>query len=263
MTGSTGQVRAQRLFSLPRFPRLTPRRSPLPPLRPSLRLSLRLCLGFLLPLACSSPSSKKGPPGAPLVPVTATVAETRDVPVQLKTIGSVEASNTVNVRARVGGELVRVAFQEGTHVQEGQLLFLVDPRPFEVALQSAVADSARDTAKTASAVALQQRYADLLQKDYVTKQEYDQAVADAKSLLATVQGDAAACANARLNLSFCYIRAPISGRTGNALVRQGNLISANDPNPLVVIQRITPVYVDFSLPESYLTDIRRHAAEAP
>jgi membrane fusion protein, multidrug efflux system len=212
----------------------------------------------LLP-ACSREGAPKGRP-SPAVPVMVADAVRQDVPVTLRAIGSVEAYNTVRVRARVGGQLVGVGFKEGQNVRAGDLLFQIDPRPFESALQSALANSARDSAQALSADAQEQRYAGLVQKDYVTKQQYDEVRANAAALRATLQADAAACSNARLNLSFCTIRAPISGRTGSLLVQQGNLIGANDANPLVVIQQLVPIYVSFAIPEQRLPEVRKYSA---
>jgi multidrug efflux system membrane fusion protein len=220
-----------------------------------------LCIAAALSLlsACASDAAKKsGPP--PAVPVKAADATRRDVPVTLRAIGSVAADNTVKVRPRVGGELTRVAFREGEEVREGQLLFAIDPRPFEAARATALADSARDAARSAGADAEEQRYAELVAKDFVTRQAYDDVRANAAALRASLQADAAACRNARLNLSFCSIRAAIAGRTGDLLVEQGNLVAANDANPLVVIRQIVPVRVGFSVPERHLPEIRRNAA---
>jgi multidrug efflux system membrane fusion protein len=157
--------------------------------------------------------------------------------------------------------LTRVAFTEGQDVRPGDLLFTLDARPYQSALQSAQADSARSAAQAASALAREQRYAELIGKDYVTKQDFDEAKAGAASLRATLQANAAAVQNARLNLSYCTIRAPISGRTGTLFARQGNLVNANDSNPLVVIQQLVPAQVGFALPEQRLPEIRRYAGE--
>lgn len=227
------------------------------------RAAVLILAGTALVLACSpkTPQQKKGGgPGGP-VPVTVATAVRRDVPVTLKAIGSVESSNTVKVRARVGGELMRVAFTEGQDVRSGDLLFTLDTRPYESALQSAQADSARNAAQAVSAQAREQRYAELIGKDYVTKQDFDEAKANAAALRATLQANAAAVRNARLNLSYCTIRAPISGRTGTVFARQGNLVSANDANPLVVIEQLVPVQVSFAVPEQRLAEIRRYAGE--
>ena len=193
------------------------------------------------------------------VPVTIAAAVTRDVPVTIRAIGTVEAYNTVSVRSQVGGELKRVGFREGQDVKAGDLLFVIDPRPYEAALQAALSDSARDAAMAASAAAQATRYGDLIGKDYVTKQEFDDVRASADAARASLQGAEADARTARLNLEFCEIRAPLSGRTGSLLIHPGNLVKANDTTALVVIQQIVPIYVSFSVPEAQLDDIRRYS----
>jgi multidrug efflux system membrane fusion protein len=160
----------------------------------------------------------------------------------------------------VGGELTKVGFVEGKNVGAGDVLFTIDTRPYEAALQSALADSAKSAAMAASADAQEARYADLVKKDYVTKQDYDDVKASAEASRAAILGAAAGTRTARLNLEFCTIRAPISGRTGSLLVHQGNLVKANDTTALVVIQQIVPVYVSFSIPERSLTEARKYAS---
>jgi membrane fusion protein, multidrug efflux system len=229
-----------------------------------LRIPAMLVLaGATMVSACSpkAPQAQRGGGAGGPVPVTVATAVRRDVPLTLSAIGAVEASNTVKVRARVGGELMRVAFTEGQDVRAGDLLFTLDARPYESALQSAQADSARSAAQAASAQAREQRYAELIDKDYVAKQDFEDAKSNSAALRATVDASAAAARNARLNLSYCTIHAPISGRTGELFARQGNLVSANDANPLVVIQQLVPVQVGFAVPEQRLPEIRRYAAE--
>lgn len=227
---------------------------------PCLRLVGRLgAAALLFAVGCASDAPQRsGPP--PAVPVTAAEAVRRDVPVSWHAIGDVEAINTVRVRARVGGELTRVAFREGDDVAEGQLLFTIDPRPHEAALAAAQAESARAAALAVAAEAEARRVTDLAAQDLVARQRYDDVIAIASAARATLQADAAACRNARLNLSFCSVRAPISGRTGDLLVERGNLVAANDANPLVVIRQIAPAQVAFALPERHLPEIRRRAA---
>jgi membrane fusion protein, multidrug efflux system len=218
-------------------------------------LLLPAALAFLL--SCAAETKRPAGGQMPAVSVSFGTAVLQDVPVILKAIGSVEASNSVAVRARIGGELTRVAFQEGQEVRKGDLLFSIDARPFENALASALADSARDAAKAAGSETDLKRYADLLPKEYVSQQQFDAARSEAEALRAAVVADAAAVRNARLNLSFCSIRAPISGRTGKLTVREGNLISANG-EPLVTIQQLRPVFASFSVPEQKLAEIRRN-----
>ena len=232
---------------------------------PLLRSGSMTLAAALLPvlLAAGGCAKKKAPPAPPAVPVTAAEATARDVPVTLHEIGSVEAFNTVMVTARVGGELQRVAVREGQNVRAGELLFRLDTRPFEAALQSALADSVRDLAKAVSAEADERRYADLVQKDFVTREQYEAMRANAVSARATVDSDAAACRSARLDLGYCTIRAPLAGRVGDLLVDEGNLVRANDVTPLLIIRQIVPIYISFSAPSQYLPDLRRYADAGP
>ena len=225
---------------------------------------MRIAAGLLLALpssGCGSRDAKAKERTQPPVAVTVAQASQKDVPVTIEAIGSVEPYRTVSVRARTGGELVRVAFTEGEDVKEGDLLFRIDARPYEAALRSARAALARDRAHAASARAEVDRYADLVEKEYVTRQQYDDVRANATALEATVDADSAEVVAAQLNVEYCTITAPISGRTGNLLVHEGNLVTANGTAPLVVINQLAPVYVSFSAPEQNLSAIRRFASE--
>lgn len=197
------------------------------------------------------------------VPVTVAVAQEKDVPLQIKTIGSVQPFSTVSVRALAGGQLMRVSFREGDEVRKGQLLFTIDPRPYQAALAQAQANLARDEAQLRNAQADAARYADLVKKDYVTHEEYDKIVSGAEAAKAVVAADRAAIENAQLELSYCEIHAPIDGRTGSLQVHAGNLVKANDTTPLVVINQVHPVYVQFSVPEAQLAQLRARFAGKP
>ena len=190
------------------------------------------------------------------VPVTVAKAEQKNVPVQIRAIGSVQPVSTVAVRAQVNGQLTRVWFREGDEVRRGQMLFTIDPRPYEAALQQAQANLARDEANLKNAESQAQRYAGLVQKDYVTKEEYDKMTAEAEAARATAAADRAAVENTRLQLSYCSIVSPIDGRTGSLMVHAGNLVSANSTSPLVVINQVAPVYVQFAIPEAQLGQVR-------
>lgn len=218
-----------------------------------------LAAGALLVLAsCSggaTANSARGP-----APVTASTATAKDVPIVVRAIGTVEAYKTISVKTRVGGELVRMPFQEGQDVKKGAVLFEIDPRPYQAALDGALADLARDEAKLSSALDDVRRYGDLVKKDYVTQQQYTQVKANADAFKATVEADKAAVKNARLNLGYCTVRAPIDGRTGNILVQQGNVIKANDVTVLTLNQ-VSPIYIDFTVPERNLADIRSRSSE--
>lgn len=206
--------------------------------------------------------SEKKSGGMPPAPVTAASAVQKDVPITMTAIGTVEPYNSVSIKSLVGGEITRVAFKEGQDVRKGDLLFQIDPRTYQAALQQAEGVLARDRAQLISAQAQADRYADLVKKDYVTKQQYDDAVAAAGAVKSSVQADEAAVEAARVNLGYCTIRAPIDGRTGNVLVQLGNVVKANDA-PLLVLNQLTPIYVSFSVPETRLPEIRRESAIAP
>lgn len=195
-------------------------------------------------------------------PVLVEAAATMDVPLELRQIGSVEAINSVAVTARVGGQLLKVDFTEGENVSKDKLLFQIDPAPFRAALSQAQANLARDMAALSNANADVARYAGLVEKDYVTKQAYDAAVSSAAEAKAMVEADSAMVQNARLNLDYCTIRSPIEGRTGPVLVKEGNLVVANAPSPLVTINQISPINVQFTVPESSLGEVRARKREA-
>jgi len=211
-----------------------------------------LCL--FLSVGCS----RKGAGGPARVPVTIARAEQRAIPFEIAATGTAEPRQTVSVQSQVSGVLTQVAFREGDDVLAGQVLFQIDPRTFQAALDQAQAMLARDQAQAQSAVLDAQRYAELVKQDYVTKSDYDARRAAAEALQAAVRADSAAVANAQLNLEWARIRAPISGRTGRLLVREGNLVRANAPDPLVVINQIHPILVRFAVPERALPDIQRH-----
>src|SRR2546427_1574836 len=209
---------------------------------------------LMLALGCS----KKGGGASSRVPVTVARAEQRPVPYELFGTGTVEPRQTASVQAQVTGILTRVAFREGDDVAAGQLLFQIDPRPFQAALEQAQAMLARDQAQAQNALADAARYAELVKQDYVTKSDYEAKRAAAEALQAAVRADSAAVANAQLNLEWAAIRAPIAGRTGRLLVREGNLVRANAPDPLVIINQIHPILVRFAVPQKHLGDIQRY-----
>ena len=181
--------------------------------------------------------------GPPPVPVTTAVAVRKTVPVSVRAIGHVEPIATVAVKARIGGELSQVHFTEGQNVRAGETLFTIDPRQYAAELRQAEAQLARDQALAKKAEADVARYRDLVAKDFVTKEQYDQIVATAGSARASVEADQANVDNARLQLAYCTITSPIAGRTGNLSVKVGNLIKANDDHGLVTINQIKPINV--------------------
>jgi multidrug efflux system membrane fusion protein len=195
------------------------------------------------------------------VPVTVATAEAKTIPVQLHAIGNVQAFATVLVKAQVEGELMTVHFKEGQEVKTGDLLFTIDPRPYEAQLKQAEANLAQEKAKLETARKQVKRYGSVVSKGYVTEEKYDLIASDAAVLEASVKADEAAVENARLKLAYCTIKSPIDGVTGGLRVNMGNLIKANDNDkPLVMINQIKPVYVAFSIPERNLPEIKKHMA---
>jgi len=217
----------------------------------------------LLPAAVLFTACSRGPARVDAhdpVPVTVGEVVQRDVPILISEIGSVEAYSTVAVKAQIGGELVEVAFHEGQDVHRGDLLFRIDPRPYDAALKSAAAQLQKDLVQLKTAQQDVTRYAELVKKDYVTQEEYDRIRTNAEALEAAVAADHGAVENATVQLEYCTIRSPIDGRTGKLMVNRGNLVKANADTPLVVINQIDPIYVAFSVPQQDLPEIKTRRA---
>jgi multidrug efflux system membrane fusion protein len=224
------------------------------------------------------------------VPVTVAVAMKKDVPVEVQVIGNVEAYSTISVKSQLNGQLVNVPFHEGDYVHKGDLLFEIDRRPLEAALnqvqatlsqnQAALAQAqanlARDTAQAHYAESQATRYNQLFQGGIVSRDQAEQLRANADAAHQAVQADTAAIEaakanieagraaveNAKVQLSYTRISSPIDGRTGNLSVKQGNVVMANSVE-LVTINQIEPIYVTFSVPEAQLPAIKRYMAERP
>lgn len=190
------------------------------------------------------------------MPVTVAKVTQRTIPIQIRTIGNVEAYSTIQVKAQVGGELIRVPFKEGDYVTKGQLLFEIDPRQYKEQVKQAEANLAKDAANAANADADARRYQELFKAGVVARQETELKEATAKALNATLAADRAAIDNAKLQVEYCYIRSPIDGRTGTLMVKQGNLVKANDV-PLVTINEVHPIYVTFAIPQSEFPEVQK------
>jgi multidrug efflux system membrane fusion protein len=235
----------------------------------------RLLLGGLIVAsacavsACSGDAATTDPPRArggasqPAVPVTVAKVVQKPMPIQISVIGTAEAYTNVAVHAQLTGQLETVSFREGDDVRKGQVLFTLDRRPLEAALQQAQATLDRDLAQAANAKAQLTRYRDLLARGITTHEQVDQVVANAAALDATVGADRAVIDNAKVQLQYATIAAPIGGRTGALMVHAGNLVRANDTAPLVVINQVTPIYVTFGVPEGQLPALKRYMAAGP
>ena len=222
--------------------------------------ALPLVLIATLVLFQAGCGKKKAPP-PPGVPVLAADAVSMDVPVKVDAIGTVQASNTVAITARVTGQILRVGFTEGEDVAKGALLFEIDPAPYKAAFDKALGDLETDQAKKANADVELARYTQLVNEALVTQEQYGSIAAAAEAADATVKADSASLEEARLDLEYCTIRSPIAGRTGAILVKPGNMVNAGSNSPLVTVNQIVPIQVAFTIPEQRLPDVRRYAAE--
>jgi membrane fusion protein, multidrug efflux system len=221
----------------------------------ALRAAPVFCAALALAAACSKPQ-----PRPPRLPVTVAVVTARraDVPYVIEANGVVTPIQSAAVTAQVDGIVTRVAFQEGQEVTKGQVLFQIDPRPYQNAYEEAVAALQRDSASAANAAAQVARYAKLVKAGVITEEEAQGYETTAATTAATVQADRAAVATAKFNLDNTTVRAPIAGKTGSLLVRVGNLVRSG-VGTLVVINQVRPITVRFAVPSSELPNLQRYA----
>jgi membrane fusion protein, multidrug efflux system len=198
---------------------------------------------------------------ATAIPVSTAPVITKSVPMRLTAVGNVEAYTTVSVKARVDGQLVGVRFKEGDEVKLDAILFEIDGRPYVAALKQAQANQLKDKALLDRAVEQEKRYRDLLAKNFISNDAYEQVRTNVDTAKATYDGDEAAIENAKLSLDYCTIRSPVTGYAGKILIQQGNLVKANDVSPLVTINQIVPIYATFSVPEQSLSAVREYQAQ--
>ncbi|HXZ28903.1 MAG TPA: MdtA/MuxA family multidrug efflux RND transporter periplasmic adaptor subunit [Terriglobales bacterium] len=228
-----------------------------------LRLGLLLAAGALWTGCGSASKANVRAAASQPVPVAVATAKRQDMPVYLAGLGSVTPLNTVSVKSRVDGQLLEVDFKEGQQVRKGQLLLVVDPRPFEVQLSEAQAMLFRDQAQLRDAKVNRDRYSDLFAKGVIARQQLDTQQALVDQLEGTVRNDQAQIDNAKLQITYCHITSPIDGRVGLRLVDVGNIVHASDANPLLVITQLQPITVIFTLPEDQLPEVQRHLAKGP
>jgi len=216
-------------------------------------------------IACSGDTSAedgtgRNGGGPPAVPVTTAAVVQKPMPIEIQVIGSVEPYSSVAIRSQITGQLTAVNFREGDIVQRGQVLFELDRRPLEAALGQVQANLTRDLAQAANAEVQATRFQQLVDRGIAPREQSDTARTSVAALNATVEADRAALENAKIQLQYATITAPISGRTGALMVHQGNLVRANDQTPLVIINEVAPISVAFTIPEARLADLRRYMA---
>jgi membrane fusion protein, multidrug efflux system len=283
------------------------------------RLTLTLLAAASLAGCGDRASGTQPKAGPPPVPVGVATVDRKEVPYEVAAIGTVQALTTVGVKSQVAGQVVKVHFTEGQDIKSGQLLFTIDPRPFEAAVaqteanvmrdtammrqaeaaqaqrqaevQAALANLERDQAQLENARTQERRYRTLMEKEMVAREQYDQLRTNLSALEATVTADRAAVENAkaaavaaragvdnaravikadqamvetaRLNLGYSTIRSPMEGRTGNLMLQAGNIVKANEDNPMVIIAQVHPIYVSFAVPQQYLDAINQFRAKGP
>ena len=219
---------------------------------------------ILLLTSCSrQPAAPSGARGkAAAVPVVVARAEAKNIPVEIRVIGTVQPYSTVSMRSQITGPIMEVHFQEGQEVRAGDLLISIDSRPYESALNQSRATLIRDEAQLVSARLEFQRTSNLFASKIASQRDYDTAEASYHACLGTVLADQAAITNAQINLGYTSIRAPIDGRTGSLAVKKGNVVKAPD-DVLFTITQVHPIYVAFSVPEQNLPAIRRESNQSP
>ena len=228
----------------------------------SVKASRFIIIATLIPISVSlSGCSKKAekPKGRPPALVTTVAASQQNIPVLIKAIGTMEASENVVVRTQISGELVKVAFREGQDVQKGALLFQLDPRSYMAAIRKAEATLSRDKVIMDNARKDYERYSQLVKDGIVTQEQAEGYRTKAESAAADMAADSAAVDSAREQLSYCTITSPITGRLGVLAVDRGNVVKAND-TVLVTINKIAPIHASFTIPEKQLPDVKRQMA---
>ena len=234
-------------------------------LSPRADTRLLLCAGLLALIAgcgdkgAAQAEAKKS---APVVPVLTTAVVEKPMPVRLHTVGTVEPIASVAIKSRLDGLITRVHVRDGQDVAKGDLLFQLDTRPFEAQITHAEADLARDMAQLEHLRSQEQRYKELLERNFVSPEAYTQVAANLRALESTIKGSESEVHRTQINLKYTTIRSPISGRAGKVLLTEGNLVKANDTSAMLVINQISPIYVGMSVPQQHFDEIRRSQARS-
>src|SRR5947209_8309428 len=218
-----------------------------------------LGLAFLVVACSNKQTAQAAAPGSgrPAAPVVVSTVEQRDVPVQITAIGNVEAYQTVQIRSQVNGQIEKIYFKEGEDVHRGQLLYSLDKRPFQAALEQANGNLKRDEAQAANAKLEASRYTELEKQGVISSEVADLQRTQSNSGSAAVYADQAAVDAAKVQLQYTDIYSPIDARTGALLINVGNLVKANDTPFLVQLNQIAPIYVTFTVPEIRLAEVRQ------
>ncbi len=222
-------------------------------------------LSLIAAIAAVSGCDTKTAQTAPMfvVPVTVAKAAEKTIPINLSAIGSASAYSTVSIESQVNAELEQVHIKEGQFVKKGDLLFTLDARPFQAALAQAQANLARDQAQAQLDKVQAERYEALYKAGVGTKEQYDQQQSTYEAQLAAVHADQAAVVSAQLQVSYCYIYSPVSGRTGALQVYPGNIVKSDSTPALIVINQVNPIFVSFSVPQQYLGEVQKFMARGP
>jgi multidrug efflux system membrane fusion protein len=227
------------------------------------RIFARPIVAAACAVALAACSREKAEQAAAPAPVTVTKAAAKDMPIVLTAIGSVEPINSVSVKSLIDGQILESLVKDGDDVRQNQLLFRIDPRPAEAALKQALAAQAKDEATLEQARSQVKRYAAIADKGYISADQMEQYRTNADAAAAAVKVDQANVAAAKVTLGYTEIHSPIAGRIGRILIQPGNLVKANDTNPLVVINQIEPIYVNFALPGAQLGPVLVAQKKAP
>ncbi|MCA1986098.1 MAG: efflux RND transporter periplasmic adaptor subunit [Desulfovibrio sp.] len=224
-------------------------------------LRMLCCIGLLLAAVlwaavCAAQGSQNTPgkPAPAPAPVLAATAQVESIPEVVAAVGNVEAASTVEIKARINGEVVKVHFSEGQEVRQGDVLFTIDPRPLEAALREATAKLERNKALMRKAEEDNRRYERLVNERIISREQFEEKMTNLAALQAQVRADEATVESAEVELSYASIRSPINGRTGQILVDHGNMVKANDV-AMLVIQQIEPIHVQFAVPEALLGEV--------
>lgn len=223
-----------------------------------------LGLGVFFAVGCGNKEAVQAAGAArPAAPVVVASVEQRDIPVQINVIGNVEAYQTVQIRSQVNGQIEHIFFKEGQDVNQGQLLFQLDKRPFQADLEKAIGNLRHDEATAENSRLQAERYTALEKQGVTSREQADLQRAQAKADDSAVKADQAAVDAARVQLQYTDIKAPINARTGALMINLGNLVKANDTPFLVQLNQVTPIYVTFSIPETSLGEVRRYSTSRP